>query len=57
MGGSGISWTICKSFAPGCRQITAAKPHTLVRYYYYYYYYYYYNRFTALCPELARVSQ
>ena len=27
MGGSGISWTICKSFAPHSRQITTAVPH------------------------------
>jgi len=27
MGGSGISWTICKSFAPGSRQITMPVPH------------------------------
>jgi len=27
MGGSGISWTICKSFAPHCRQITMLAPH------------------------------
>ena len=26
-GGSGISWTICKSFAPRCRQITTPVPH------------------------------
>jgi len=27
MGGSGISWTICKSFAPHSRQITMPTPH------------------------------
>jgi len=27
MGGSGISWTICKSFAPHSRQITTPVPH------------------------------
>jgi len=27
MGGSGISWTICKSFASHCRQITTPVPH------------------------------
>jgi len=27
MGGSGISWTICKSFAPHSRQITTPAPH------------------------------
>ena len=27
MGGSGISWTICKPFAPCCRQITTPVPH------------------------------
>ena len=27
MGGSGISWTICKSFAPRFRQITTPVPH------------------------------
>jgi len=26
-GGSGISWTICKSFAPHARQITMPVPH------------------------------
>jgi len=29
-GGSGISWTICKSFSPQCRQITTSVPHHLV---------------------------
>ena len=28
MGGSGISWTICKPFAPRCRQITMPAPIT-----------------------------
>jgi len=27
LGGSGISWTICKSFAPRSRQITMPVPH------------------------------
>jgi len=27
MGGNGISWTICKSFAPHSRQITTPVPH------------------------------
>ena len=27
MGGSGISWTICKSFSPCSRQITMPTPH------------------------------
>jgi len=27
MGGSGISWTICKSFAPHSRQITTLAPY------------------------------
>jgi len=27
MGGSGISWTVCKSFAPSCKQITTQVPH------------------------------
>jgi len=27
MGGSGISWTICKSFALCCREIAATAPH------------------------------
>jgi len=27
MGGSGISWTICKSFAPRPRQTTMSVPH------------------------------
>jgi len=27
MGGSGISWAICKSFAPHSRQITMPVPH------------------------------
>jgi len=27
MGGNGVSWTICKSFAPCCRQITTKVPH------------------------------
>jgi len=27
MGGSGISWTICKSFAPRCHQITMPVSH------------------------------
>ena len=27
MGRSGISWTICKSFSPRCRQITMPVPH------------------------------
>jgi len=27
LGGSGISWTICKSFAPRARQITMLAPH------------------------------
>ena len=27
MGGSGISWTICKSFAPRSKQITTPVPH------------------------------
>jgi len=26
-GGSGVSWTICKSFAPCSRQITTRVPH------------------------------
>ena len=26
-GGSGISWTICRSFTPCCRQITMPAPH------------------------------
>jgi len=30
MGGSGISWTICKSFAPRSRQITMPVPHNSV---------------------------
>jgi len=30
MGGSGISWTICKSFAPRSRQITMPVPHQSV---------------------------
>ena len=30
MGGSGIIWTICKSFAPRSRQITMPVPHHLV---------------------------
>jgi len=30
MGGSGIRWTICKSFAPCSRQITTPAPHHLV---------------------------
>jgi len=27
MGGSGISWTTCKSFPPRCRQISTPVPH------------------------------
>jgi len=27
IGGSGISWTICKSFAPCSRQLTMPAPH------------------------------
>ena len=30
MGGTGVSWTICKSFAPCSRQITMAVPAVLV---------------------------
>jgi len=29
MGGSDISWTICKSFAPRCRQMTTPVPHSV----------------------------
>jgi len=29
MGGSGISWTICKLFAPHSRQITMPAPHKI----------------------------
>jgi len=32
MGGSGISWTICKSFAPHSRQITMPVPHHSIFY-------------------------
>jgi len=32
MGGSGISWTICKSFAPHSRQITTPVPHHSIFY-------------------------
>ena len=32
MGGSGISWTICKSFAPHFRQITTSVPHYSIFY-------------------------
>jgi len=32
MGGSGISWTICKSFAPHSRPVTMPVPHHLVFY-------------------------
>jgi len=32
MGGSGISWTICKSFAPYSRQITTPVPHHSIFY-------------------------
>jgi len=27
MGGNGISWTLCKSFAPPTRQVTTPVPH------------------------------
>jgi len=27
LGGSGISWTVCKSFAPHCRKISTPAPH------------------------------
>ena len=30
LGCSGISWTLCKLFAPRCRQITTAAPHHLI---------------------------
>jgi len=32
MGGSGISWIICKSFAPQTRQITTPVPHHSIFY-------------------------
>jgi len=32
MGGSGISWTICKSFVPHSRQITMPAPHHSIFY-------------------------
>jgi len=32
MGGSGIRWTICKSFTPCSRQITMPAPHHLIFY-------------------------
>jgi len=32
-GGSGISWTICKSLAPCCRQITTPSPHLITQFF------------------------